>query len=247
MIDENIHDLIVQQMLAVHAVFPRLDLEKKENGHFVISGMIDFKMEKDGIEVADSYLIEVIISPDYPKVVPTVKAVGGRIPKEFHTYPLDGTLCLGMPLAVEMTFAKNPCLLEFLRNQVAPYLFSHSYKERYGSMPHGELAHGAEGLLQGYSQMFGVDQPRAVLGLLRILADHDYKGHTLCPCNSGQKLRKCHGPQILEIQQYMREYDFLDEYCKILTYVKGDNSLLHYKDLLSKKILRWVRKKRKRR
>ena len=242
---DDLHDVLVEQMRDVHKVFPSLILEKGEGGQFTIHGTLGFRMEKDGKEVEDSYQLTVTIPPDYPRTVPTVKETGERIPEAFHTYPGDHTLCLGAPLAVAMTFAQHRTLLGYLRDQVVPHLFSHSYKQRYGAMPHGELAHGGEGIFQYYSQLFGVDQAMMVLGFLRILAEDDYKGHKPCPCNSGQKLRECHGPQLLAIKPCLSKDGFMADYLSILKHVKGDHSILDYRGVLPRVITDRLRKRRK--
>ena len=65
-----------------------------------------------------------------------------------------------------------------------------------------------EGILEYYKELFSVQDGWQVLGLLKILADDNYKGHTLCPCGSGQKLRNCHGNLLREIKEYQKPADF---------------------------------------
>jgi len=233
---EELHDLLIKQMRAVHGEYPDLALEKGEGGRFTVVGSLGFCVRRDGKEVQDAYEIAIVIPHDYPLSPPGLKEVGGRIPKSFHRLSDDGTLCLGAPLAVRMAFAKHRSLLCYIQNQVVPLLFSHSYKERFGEMPYGELPHGGEGILQYYKDTFAVDEVLGVLGLLQILADDTYRGHYPCPCSSGRKLRKCHGPTLLAIKEYQGQDDFLMDFVMVLHHVKGDGDIREFYSVLPRRI-----------
>lgn len=242
---EELHDVLARQMRAVYGEFPDLVLQKGERGQFSITGEVSFRVEMDGRQVEDSYQIDVSIPPDYPWSVPAVKEVGGRIPSNFHTYSDSGALCLGAPLAVKIDFAKHRSLLGYIREQLVPYLFSHSFKERYGKMPFGELPHGGEGILQYYKELFGLQNVGAVLGLLGILVDESYRGHHPCPCNSGQKLRRCHGRVLLTIKEHQDQDGFLMDFLRILEHVKGDNDITEFYSVLPSRLTTASRRKRR--
>jgi len=242
----ELHDLLVRQMLGVHSRFPDLLLEKRAEGAFVVTGALSFRMEHEQREILDSYEVEIRVPPSYPQSPPAVKEVGGRIPKDFHTHADDETLCLGAPLAVSMAFAQHPTLLGYIERQVVPFLFGYSYKAKYGAMPFGELPHGTPGILQYYRELFGVDQNMKTLGLLKILADGNYRGHMPCPCGKGPKLRNCHGPQLLEIKKHRSPEWFVNECVTLLVHVKGDDNIGKYQAVLPKEITEGTRRTRKR-
>ncbi len=73
-------------------------------------------------------------------MVPKVQETSNRIPTDFHHYQ-DDTLCPGAPIAVRQKFKKEPTLVGFVNNCVIPYLYSFSYKSKFGKMPFGELPH----------------------------------------------------------------------------------------------------------
>ncbi len=181
---------------------------------------------------------------DYPQNPPTVKETGNRIPKDKdnHVYPVDGTLCLGVPLAVKRTFAQQRNLLWYVRKQVVPFLFSHSYKREHGVMPFGELRHGSEGILDYYKELFTIEDDWSVLGLLKILADDNYKGHTLCPCGSNQKLRHCHGNILREIKEYQSRNSFLAEHVGIFKLLNEQGKKQNLTEYMPNAVLKSVRK-----
>lgn len=48
-----------------------------------------------------------------------------------------------------------------------------------------------------YQERFGTKSVNVVLRLLEIITHKNYRGHILCPCNSGKRIRKCHGQNSL--------------------------------------------------
>ncbi len=224
--DENKDKLIMEHFNQLQSVFSDLRLDKNGKGKFIVAGNLSFTCSHDGKTIKDDYDIEMLIPDDYPQRPPTVKETASRIPrdKDNHVYPSDGTLCLGAPLAAKRTFAQERNLLWFAREQVVRFLFSHSYKREYGIMPFGKLTHGPEGIMEYYKELFSVQDDWHVLGLLKILADDNYRGHTLCPCDSGQKLRYCHGDLLREIKEYQKPTDFLTEHLSIFKFLDGKNN-----------------------
>lgn len=153
-----------------------------------------------GIEgdIEDDFQVEIDIPPEYPNVIPTVKEVGGRIPDDYHRLT-NGNLCLGTVAELYLSFTKNPTLLHYVQKHIVDYLYGFSYKEKYGRHPSGERAHGIEGVWEYYRERFQTNNDLAVISLLYILCSNKYRGHQLCPCGSGKKIRQCHLPFVLEL------------------------------------------------
>jgi hypothetical protein len=187
-------DLITEQYKKLHETFSGLELKETIDGRFTITGKLGFTKRHDGKTIQDDYDIEIAIPDDYPQNPPTVKEIGNKIPrdKDNHVNSTDGTLCLGAPLAVKETFAQRRNLLWFVKEQVVRFLFNNSYKRDYGVRPDGELPHYGKGLLEYYYEFFGTTDNITVLEFLRILANNHYDDHSICPCGSGNKIRKCH-------------------------------------------------------
>jgi len=219
-------DIVNEHFRDLKNIFPKLELKEIENGRLIITGNLGFTVCYDGKSVKDDFDVEIEIPNDYPQNPPAVKETSHKIPRNMdnHVNPKDGNLCLGAPLAVKITFAKERTLLWFVREQLIRFLSSWSYKRDYGSFPNGELSHGSKGLLEYYRDLFSVHDNWQVLGLLKILADDNYRGHALCPCGSKKKVRNCHGDLLREIRNYQKPCNFMGEYMRILELLFANNA-----------------------
>lgn len=198
-------DLIFEHFNELQKKYSNLKMEF-ENNIYIIRGNIRFYAQFESYEpIEDAFDIEIVVSSTYPESPPVAKEIGGRIPKRYHTFE-NGTLCLGAPLAVKLTFYRFPSLLGFVEKQLIPYLYSFSYQQKNGKqMPYGELAHGADGLLSYYKELFEVTSDISVTEFLFILASNRYRGHLQCPCKSGKRIRSCHGGMIINLQKYQTQ------------------------------------------
>jgi hypothetical protein len=209
---------ISSQFSELKSKYPSLSLLKSASGELLIKGILVFSASYDEISIEDEYEIEITIPRDYPDALPVAKEIGGRIPGDFHHNP-DGTLCLSAPLEVKKKFSHRAFLLGFVEDLLIPFLYSYSFKVKYERMPFGELPHGIEGILKDYKDKFNVNNNYAVFGLLKILADDDYRGHALCPCGSNIKLRNCHGKLLMELKKYQKTDEFFREYLLIFNHM----------------------------
>lgn len=203
-----VNDLLIQEQYEeLRARFDRLNLQKCDDGQWHIQGILGFSAEYSGQCIEDEYSIEIMVPDDYPKMLPGTRETANRIPTDFHRNK-DETLCLGAPLAVRAKFEEEPTLRGYITNCLIPFLYSFSYKCQYGNMPFGELSHGGKGILEYYRELFHLDDDRAILRLIRLLAEDKYRGHLSCPCGSGKRLRSCHGSKLLEIKKLQKPSDF---------------------------------------
>jgi len=219
--DGSKRELIMRHFEQLHDTFPGLQLKETEDGRFIVVGNLGFTASHNGKTIKDDYDIEMSIPDDYPQHPPTVKETSNKIPKnkDYHVNVSDGTLCLGAPLAVKSTFAKQRSLLWFVEKQVVPFLFGISYKLKYGEFPFGELSHGAKGLLEHYLELFSVESDVAALELLRLLAVGNYDEHAVCPCGSGLKIKKCHRKVLKKARKRQSREEFRKEYLSILMFL----------------------------
>jgi len=184
-----------------------------------VSGKLSFSAQYNGVSIQDEYIVEITVPEDYPEILPTAKEIGGRISKDFHTYP-DNTLCLGSPIETRIKFRKQETLLGFVEDLLIPFLYAYSYREKCGEMPYGELSHGVNGILESYKGLFQINDDLAVMAFLKILADDNYRGHMSCPCGSNIKLRNCHGNIVRELQNFQSPGEYLNESVSILCFMK---------------------------
>lgn len=210
--------LVHQQIAELTQKYSGLRCEGNSS-HPSVSGNLSFSAQYNGRSIEDEYSVEIMVPKDYPQILPTAKVIDGKVPKDFHTYP-DNTLCLGSPIEMRMKFRKRETMLGFVEDLLIPFLYSCSYREKYGGMPYGELSHGMDGILESYKGLFRIDEDWAVMAFLKILADDNYRGHISCPCGSNVKLRNCHGKILRELKNYQSPDEYLNESLAILYFMK---------------------------
>jgi len=217
-------EIITEHFKGLNSLFRDLQLNQNGDDRFIVSGNLSFTCSHNGKTIKDDYDIEILIPQNYPQNPPIVKEIGNKIPKikDNHINPADETLCLGAPLAVKRTFSQQRNLLWFVREQVVRFFFSHSYKRDFGTAPYGELHHEEQGLIEYYSDLFSVKDVSVMLKLLFILCDHSNNEHALCPCLSGQKLKKCHLRIFKKIRKLQSPNDFRKEYQIIIGYLERE-------------------------
>ncbi|RJQ65153.1 MAG: SEC-C domain-containing protein [Desulfobacteraceae bacterium] len=207
--------LIHQQFEELVQTFPGLALSQDAPGRWVIRGTLSFSATFQTMTIADAFSILIILPDDYPDSPPAVQETGGRIPSNFHQYG-DRTLCLGAPVEVIRRFKVDSRLVTFVKTLVVEYLYGFAHFETHGILPFGELSHGCQGIRDYYQDAFSTDNVHITLALLKVLADGTYRGHHLCPCGSGNILRKCHGPILLCLLKHQPKERFLRDATNVL-------------------------------
>ena len=145
-------------------------------------------------EIQESFALQIDVPKSFPNDLPRVKEIGGRIPHvgEYHVNR-GGSLCLGSPLSLLVKISKSPSLNGFAENCLVPYLFAISRKLKSGgSLPFGELAHGAKGVLTDYAQLFGLKELGEARYALQLLGMKKRAANKFpCPCGCGIRLGRC--------------------------------------------------------
>lgn len=202
---------IIKEFIQVQEKYCGLELRKGEKSLEVVGILAFSAFFEQHKEINDVYEIVITIPEDYPHEAPVTKEISGKIPRRFHTNP-DGTLCLASPLGIQITRSKNNTLLGYIENLVIPFLYSYSYKEQEGELPFGELPHGNLGIMTYYKDLFQVSDNEKVLKLLKILSFERYRGHWICPCGFGKKLRHCHGAQLRYLWELQAKKIYKNDY-----------------------------------
>ena len=230
-------------MIDVQAQHPNLELLLDPCGALRVCGEIGFTSTWDSRVVDDTYLVEIPIPEDYPESPPAAFETGAKIAADFGHFMEDGSLCLGAPVGVRQEFQRHKTLVHFINKQIVPYLFTYSYKQRYGEAPFGELSHGAMGIREFYQDLFSVRDLVPVLALLKILADNNYRGHLACACGGDLNLRRCHGKQLRELSSVQPAPYFAQDAAAILGSLAEDEVKGIHRGLLPQKILRELRRR----
>ena len=187
----------VQHALATHQ--PELTASRTDkiiiiDGLFVVSGPAG---------PFDSYRIRAGVTSDFPAEEPVVFEEGGRIPRiaDRHIFPKDGNCCLGVWEEWLLT-AQDHRFESFLTGPMHDYFVSQTYYEVHGEWPFGERSHGRLGVLEAYADLLEiVRDEETITAYLHLLSRQTIKGHTLCPCGSGRRLRQCHSTDLQRLSR----------------------------------------------
>ncbi len=153
----------------------------------------------------DFYEVRVGVGPEYPAREPIVFETGGRIPKDIdrHIFPKHGDCCLGVWEEWLLT-SPDHRFETFLTGPMHDYFITQSHFEATGEWPFGERSHGKQGILESYADLLQLPCDESIVAAnLRVLSREQIKGHTLCPCGSGEKMRNCHRSELEDLKQHI--------------------------------------------
>jgi hypothetical protein len=187
------------------ATYSGLRLVPVADGPVRITGVLAFEASARNLEtICDEYHVAIAIPDDFPRGLPTILETANRIPRSFHTNP-DGTLCLGSPTRIKLLLSEGrPSLGRFVAKCVVPYLYGHSYFEKYKVMPFSELGHGEPGVIQDLASIFGASSDAAVRGFVRLAAlTPRVANKAPCPCGSGRRLGTCHNRRVNSLRRQL--------------------------------------------
>lgn len=174
---------------------PYMSIKPSKKEGLVLEGNFSFKTKfKDYPLVDETYKIRIYISNKFPHAIPEVMELEDKIPKtdNYHIND-DDTFCLGSPIKLLTLIDKKPTLNGFAEYCLVPFLYAISLKIKYGQdLIFGELAHGTDGIINEYMQIFDVDNKEAVKTIIRILSLKKRVSNKLfCPCQCGNRLGRC--------------------------------------------------------
>jgi hypothetical protein len=181
--------------------YPGLRLVAGPVGFVRLAGVLAFTAAATAREeIADEYHIEMDVPDSFPADLPSVKETRGRIPPDFHKLQ-GGALCLGSPTRLLLIARESGTLPRFVDRCVVPYLYGYSYFEKLGTMPFGELEHGAMGIRNDFASLFGVTGPEAGAEFVRLTAMRRRQANKQpCPCGSLRRLGRCHNRRVNDLR-----------------------------------------------
>lgn len=182
------------QLDAFLAENPKFRIAEINAERVVLSGEYHLRAKLAGSQVIDkTYRLKFDCANDYPRTLPRVVDEGRFFPRnaDFHTYS-DGSLCLGSELKIKQILNADLTIKSFFDHVVDPFLYSVSHRMEHGNYPFGELAHGEQGLIDDYAEMFGLKDKASVLLALKALGKRKREANKLsCPCGCGRRLGCC--------------------------------------------------------
>jgi len=159
-----------------------------------------FPIIEDGEEL-DRYLVDITLPREYPDELPVVREIAGRIAHHADNHMSHGVACLFVPEERWRICPPGTGFLEFLNNPVRNYFLGYSVYSRTGAWPMGQRAHGVAGIYEYYAELLGMTDAAVITEYLDCLRRKELKGHWLCPCKSGKRIRACHQLEILDLRR----------------------------------------------
>lgn len=179
---------------------------------------------KYALRVPDSdrsydYSITVITHATHPEGLPTLccndtKLPSGNLARHIMS---DGTACLGVGAEIKRRLHPENGLVGMFHDLVSPFLAWQVYYETNGhAPPTGQRAHFGKGILEFYAEDLGLPDLSGVPDFMKLLAKQDRpKGHLICPCGSGKKLRDCHGDLIWRARENLPWQHVRDDFAQL--------------------------------
>lgn len=181
----------LEDFLAAH---PKIRIAEINGDKVELAGEYHLKAKLAGSQLVDkTYQLRVVFSRNYPSELPKVMDEGKYFPcnHDYHTYS-DGSFCLGSELKIKSLLRDDYSITVFFEKVIDVFLYAVSHHIEYGSFPYGELAHGEQGLIDDYGELFGLSGKLAVLRALQALGKRKREANKLpCPCGCVQRLGRC--------------------------------------------------------
>lgn len=180
--------------------FPSLHLFEQPGQDPEVRGT--FEVRGEGGSVLDTFLIRIQIPPSYPRDLPVVWEVGGRIPclRDRHIES-DGKACILLPDERWRTFPVGASFTAYLRGPLHSFFLSQVAFELTGEWPFGEWGHGGHGIEQFYQETLGTHDLLTIALFLESLSKGRFDPFRSCPCGSGVRLGACCRKKWLDLRQ----------------------------------------------
>lgn len=204
----------IEHLLKSH---PGLRLAPSSDDSIRVTGRLRFIAYAREFEtIEDNYELEMSVPPSFPKEVPLVWEIGGRIPMDWHRNP-DKSLCLGSPTAVRLMAIEAGNMVKFVEILVVPYLYQRSYFEKYQEFPLGELDHGQKGVVKDFMDRFGTSEEPAAASMVFLASlRRRVANKRPCPCGLGKPLGRCwHRWKINELRETLGRGWFKEQFRQI--------------------------------
>jgi hypothetical protein len=166
-----------------------MSVVEDSSSDLVLRGTFNFLAKFKDEEISDAYSLEIRVPNSFPSLLPKVYELENKVPRDGkHHLNKDNSLCLGSPLRLRIMTQKNPTLNGFAANCIVPFLYWISSKQ----FSVGELEHGQKGLIDDYTSLFGLTEPKQVIETLKLLGMKKRVANKKpCPCGCGVRLGRC--------------------------------------------------------
>lgn len=172
--------------------YPDLVIQSSSPQMVVLHGPIKIHRCIDNFTLHNTYTLNICI-PIESDELPYIIDINHVIEPNYEHYYNSGKLCLETDTAIRLRFIDGFNLVEWMDEFVETYFLSYEYYKLYGEYPFGERQHGILGVIETYQELLHSSTPHETIVFMKYILSTRYRGHDNCPCNSGFRLRNCHG------------------------------------------------------
>ncbi len=183
----------------VLVAYPGLQYTLNPMGEGILEGGILVDKVFNDFPVYKMFFVKILLPKNIQIELPSIWETGQAIDKKYEHVNIDDSLCLAVNSEIRLDFLKGMTLLEWMDKYVETYFYTYIFFRKFGHYPFGERKHGYVGVLEFYAEHFEIEGLKNTWEFMNEITQSYYKGHRLCPCGSGKKVRACHGNQIREI------------------------------------------------
>lgn len=190
----NFESLLKKQHEELLVHFPGLYKFSKYKRGYSIRGSLDL-VDPDNGKVWDVYEVRILVSPNYPRTIPTLIETGKKIERidDLHIDE-NGVCCLAPRVEEFLILGYQYNLADFIKKLVIPFLANQkliSLGEKSWNI--GEYSHFGQGVLEYYKEKLGISSMEHVLSCIRYLSGSYKLGRNdPCFCNGDKKFKDCH-------------------------------------------------------
>lgn len=189
-----------------------------------IVGRLDLDLGKN-----NSYDIKIALDEHYPLSLPRTYETEGRIQQTLDRHYFtgdDSSCCLCIPHQLRKIFPIGEPISTYIDALVIPYFKNQIHYEITGEYV-SEYSHGLAGIFEFYQELFKVNNPYAILALIKAVTNKQIKNYIPCPCGGNKRLKKCHMKAVKELKKYALPGQLskdLENFQEILAHVKESKS-----------------------
>jgi len=183
-------------------------------------------------KIIDRFKVLIEFRSNYPKSLPRVFEVGGRIPhlRDRHINEIDvpayctkkGSVCLFIAEEASKYHPEGISFVDFLKGPVNDFFLWQIEYELTGKASVKGRDHGAGGTIEYYKERIGTDDLDQIIRFVDYIA-RDAKGHWPCYCGSGQRMKCCHYTKILNCKKEVSRNLAKASRWSLLEYQKSGN------------------------
>jgi len=218
----------------------------KQHEGYIFYGNLCLNHKYNDIILNNELYISMFVPFTFPNELPIVKDIEKKIDNKFHKNAND-VLCLACDteIILDLKSRENATICDFIERYLLPYLYSYTYFKKYGKTPFGDRSHGSEGIIEFYKDYFKLEDIDIAFLFLEYMSLKKYRGHNLCLCGSGKKLRNCHGIKAIDLMKKVRIGNISNDYNKCVEEInyykklKNKKRMLEYKRMQQKKRLQY--------